>query len=853
MEFRLFGGVDAVHDGTRLDLGPARQRCVLAALLVEPGVVVPVDRLVHRVWGDRTPQRVRGALHSHLTRLRRALPGVPITHGSGGYVLAVDPGTVDLHRFRALVARARATDDEALFAEAMALSRGEPFATLDTPWLTTVRAELDRERTAAELDHTDLRLRLGGHAELVAPLTSLAERRPLDERLAAQLATALYRAGRRADALDHLHRVRRRLADELGIDPGPHLTDLRQRILVADPRLSEPVPRHLPAAPRPFTARAADLAALDPPAPLMLITGTGGVGKTWLALHWAHGRTFPDGSLFANLRGFDPSGEPLDPDVVVRGFLVALGVAPAALPPDADSRAGLYRSLLADRRMLVLLDNARDAAQVVPLLPGTSASTVVVTSRDRLTGLVTAHGARQAHLDVLSEADSRAVLADRLGADLVPDEDVLAWCGGLPLALALVAGHAATHPGFPLEKADHGDLAGVLSWSYRALPPEQASAFRLLGGAPGPDIGIAAAVALTGLPDSAVRALERVSLLTAHAPGRYRMHDLVRRYAADLPDPDRTAARRRLLDHLTRTAAAARLPLDPEPAPIPLAPKGSFADDTAALRWFDAEHECLLAALEVADDREAWHLVWTLHPFHFRRAHHRRQVEAWKRGLAAAHALGEPRAIAVAHQLYGHACSTVGRLDESLEHLDRALELARDQRFEGHVRLARAATRSRLGDDVRAVEEATDARRLFREAGDRVWEAIALNAAGWGTALLGDHGTAFALCSESLDLAREHGNRHGVAAALDALGRLAHARGDHAVAVAHYREALALHRELDAPHDVADALERLGHPCAALGRTAEAHAAWREAAALYRSGHRVADAERAASRVPPGW
>ncbi len=855
MEFRLLGGVDALHRGERLDLGPARQRCVLAALLVEPNAAVPVDRLVDRVWGDRTPQRVRGALHSYLTRLRRALPGVPITHGTGGYLLAVDEETVDLHRFRALVRQARSTSDEdaaALFEQADALWRGEPFAGLDTPWLTAVRAELDRERHAAELDHVDLDLRRGRHSRLIAPLTSRVAHHPLDERLAAQLATALYRAGRQGDALDHLRRVRSRLADELGVDPGPRLTDLHRRILAADPRLAEPVPRQLPAAPTPFTGRARDLAALDPAAPLLVITGAGGIGKTWLALHWAHTRTFPDGQLFANLRGFDPAGEPLDPDTALRGFLDALGVAPASMPPDAESRAGLYRSLLADRRMLIVLDNARDAAQVVPLLPGTSACTVVVTSRDRLTGLVTAHAARPLHLDVLSEVDSRELLARRLGADRIPDADLLAWCGGLPLALALVAGQALAHPGFPLERADHGDLSTVLSWSYRALPPEQASAFRLLGGAPGPDIGVAAATALTGRSESVLRALERVSLLTAHSPGRYRMHDLVRHYAADLPDPDRPDALARLLDHYTRTAYAARLPLDPEPAPIPLEAQGGFADGTAALRWFDAEHQCLLAVLAAADqDLAVWHLVWALHPYHYRRAHHRQQVEAWRRGLDAARTLGDPRVLAVAHQLFGHACSAVGRLDESLHHLRRALELGRDRRFEGHVRLCLATTWALRGDNALAVEQALDALRLFRAVGDRTWEAIALAAAGWGTALLGDREQARKHCAESLVLAREHGNRHGEAAALDALGSLAHQDGEHADAVDHYREALALHQELDAPHSAAETLERLGHPYAALGRADAAHDAWSQAVALFRSQHRIADADRVASRVPP--
>lgn len=812
MEFRLLGGVEALRDGVPVDLGPARQRCVLAALLVEPSAAVPADRLIERVWADRAPQRVRGALHSHLTRLRRALPGVPIPHGPGGYVLRVDEEAVDLHRFRALVRQARtAPDDDAavLFEQATGLWRGEPFGDLDTPWLTAVRAGLERERVAAELDHADLELRRGGHAGLIAPLTARAARHPLDERLAAQLVLALYRAGRRADALEHHRRTRELLAEELGVDPNPHLVELHRRVLASDPRLTDPVPRQLPAAPGLFTGRTAELAALDVPAPVLVISGAGGIGKTWLALHWAHGQRFPDGKLFVDLRGFDPSGEPLDPSTALRGFLDALGVPPAAVPPDQDARAGLYRSLLVERRMVIVLDNARDSAQVVPLLPGASASTVVVTSRDRLIGLTTGHGARSVVLDVLSEEDSRVLLARRLGAERVVDPEVVTWCGGSPLALALVAGQAAEHPEFPLTAPDEGDLSTVLSWSYDALPPEHASAFRLLGSAPGPDIGVAAAAVLTGRPESVLRALERVSLLARHSPGRYRMHDLVRRYARELPDPDRPAALARLLEHYTRTARAARAPLDPEPSPLPLEPEGTFADDTAALRWFDAEHQCLLAALDEADDLTAWHLAWTLHPFLFRRGHHRWHADSWRRGLEAAERLGNRRVLAMAHQLHGYACSAVGKLDESLEHLERALELAGERRFEGHVRLCLAGTRSLRGEKAPAAAHATEAVAIFREVGDRVWEALALNAAGWAAAELGDHRRAAEYCSAGLVLAREDGNRYGEAAALDSLGLLAQASGAEADAIGHYREALGLYRELGAARSEAATVERL--------------------------------------------
>lgn len=394
-----------------------RQRCVLAALLVDVGRAVPVDTLVDRVWGDRPPQRTKDTLYGYLSRLRQALrpaPEVTVARRPGGYVLDADPLSVDLHLFRDLVTRARAADGPeavALMRRALGLWRGEPFATVDVPWFGDQRRVLLRERLAAELDHIDLRLGAGDHGGLPAELAVKAREHPLDERLAGQLMLALYRAGRPSEALAHYQELRHRLAEELGADPGPRLLALHQRILANDPALLPPdpappagapapsppeaappaearstTPRQLLAPPPYFVGRDAELAVLDkalaaqsgPRAtlPVTVVCGIGGVGKTSLALHWAHRaqHRFPDGQLFVDLHGFTPSGEPADPGVVIRGFLDALGVEPGRVPAALDAQAALYRSLLAGRRVLVVLDNARDSAQVLPLLPGTPAA-----------------------------------------------------------------------------------------------------------------------------------------------------------------------------------------------------------------------------------------------------------------------------------------------------------------------------------------------------------------------------------------------------------------------------------------------------------------------------------------------
>ncbi|MFC6092932.1 ATP-binding protein [Saccharothrix lopnurensis] len=658
-------------------------------------------------------------------------------------------------------------------------------------------------------------------------------------------------------------------------------------------------PHQLPAPPSPFVGRREELDRLDAAVAnsstvvVSAIAGAGGIGKTWLALNWSHrdlGR-FPDGQLFVDLRGFSPDGEPMDPAVAVRGFLDALGVDPGRIPVDPHAQAALFRGLVGDRRMLLVLDNAADTAQVTPLLPGGDTCTVLVTSRRRLAGLITAHDAHHLPLDVLADDEARALLTHRLDPGRLAAEpaavaELIALCGGFPLALSIVAAHAHTRPQLTLtalaaELRDLGldalddddptaSLPTVLSWSLRSLTPDQATALALLGIAPGPDIGLPAAASLTGLPPGTARAVLRglvqASLIGEDARGHHRMHDLIRRHAADtaatLPRRTRDEALRRVVDHYLHTAHAAdrhlmadRVPAELDP-PEPGTHLNPPTDYAAALAWFDAEHPNLLVAQRTAAatgrHRAAWGLAWALTTFHHRRGHLHDRLAVWRIGLAAAECLPDPVARTLAHRYSGRACADLGRYDEAEEHLRQVLVLAEragdaDRQARAHQEFTRLwALR---GDNAKALEHATHALRLQRALDDRVGEALSLNLVGWYEALLGDYDRAREHCRAALALQREHHAREGEAMSLDSLGYVDHRTGHHDRAVEHYRQALAVFRELGHSYAEADSLEGLGHPYAALGRVDRAREVWRQAWELYRGQGRDAEAEGVRRRL----
>ncbi|WP_189275553.1 AfsR/SARP family transcriptional regulator [Streptomyces atratus] len=926
VEFRVLGGVEAGVDGHRLDLGPARQQRVLAVLLLEAGQVVTADELVDRVWGEHAPQRARPTLYSYLSRLRNALrtagQDAPIARRSGGYVLTVAATAADLHRFRALSARARTTahagDETAaahLFEEALANWQGELCPGMDTPWFNSRREAAQVERLAAVLDWSDLQLRRGIHTELVTVLAPLAEDNPLDERLAGQLMLALYRGGRPADALNHYQELRRRLVEELGIDPAPPLRSLHQQILISDPRLAPPArdtapapahattthptaahaptthPRQLPAPPPLLAGRDSELVCLDKLlAPqgephggtvlIAVICGTGGVGKTSLALRWAHGwqERFPDGQLFADLQGFTPSGEPADPYAVMRGFLEALGADPGSLPATPQAQAALYRSLTAGRRLLIVLDNARDTDQAVPLLPGSPTCTVLITSRHRLPGLAASHGAAQLTLETLDPAEARDLLVRRLGSDRIAAEpgaatELLRHCAGLPIAISVLAARLTTDPmltlialaaelreaATPLDALEtgepNGDMRIVFASSYLALDADSARVFRQFAQAPGADIGLPAAASLTGLPLPRLRTrlhrLQAHHLVQERVPGRFTCHDLLRAYALEMteavaPAGEAEAALTRVLDHYAHTAYAADRLLLPHRDPLaPASPADGtrleeFADADRAMAWFASEHTVLTAAVNHAvrtgHDAQAWRMAWAITTFLARRAWWVDVTAVHSTALAAAVRLGDPAAQAESRRALAWACTETGRFEEAHQELAHALALAErhgDLLSTAHTHLALGWQYEREGDNAAALRHDRSAVEYFTSAGNLPGRARALNAVAWDHTQLGDHEASVRRCQEALVIQRELGDERGRAGTWDTLGYAYHRLGEHAKAIDCYQHSLDLNRALGHRYNEAETLVHLSQSHLATEAVEPARDALSEALAIY--------------------
>ncbi|MEU7908579.1 BTAD domain-containing putative transcriptional regulator [Actinoplanes sp. NPDC049118] len=886
-EFGVLGAVEARIGGRSIVLGHARQRCVLGVLLVEAGRPVTVDQLIDRVWGEDAPQRAAGALYSYLSRLRGAVAdaGAAIERQPSGYVLTVDPQTVDLHRFRRLITLARTSESDQsatdLITRALALWRGEPFAGLDAPWLASTRRLLLNERFAAELDRNDVLLRLGRHGELLPALSAAAAAYPLDERLAEQSMLALYRCGRQADADEQYRRIRRSLADELGSDPGAALRRLHERILAADPTLGVPagdarapgvqlaapttVPAQLPADVRAFTGRTGELAALDrllappegdePPLTVALLSGTAGVGKSALAVRWAHRvrEAFPDGQLYVNLRGYDAE-QPVAVADALAGFLTALGVRGPEIPPGVDERAGRYRSELTGRRMLVLLDNASSVEQVRPLLPGTGSCLVLITSRDSLPGMVAVHGAERVSLDLLPPADAVGLLRRLIGArvDHEPSvaADLAAACARLPLALRIAAELAAARTDVSLaelvaELGDHqlrldlldagGDpraaVRAVFSWSYQNLPADAARAFRLLGLHPGDSVHVEAVAALTGTDVGEARrllgVLVRASLVHVGRGGRYGMHDLLRAYAAELATvhdaaPARKAALTRLFDHYLAGSVAAMNALYPEQAP-------AAGDPDAARNWIEAERPNLAAACTYGAAhgwyRHAIDLAGTLFRYLDAGGPVAEAVTVTASAVSAARAVGDRAAQARALSDLGRLHRRQGRLGEAAETYRQALALNADlgERAAEAVALRNlGSVHWRLGDYRQAADHYRRAWTHHRLLGDEAGQADALVRLGLVDARLGDEAQATERLQAALELSARLGDRFSEAYVLSLLARLSRRPAQLE------RAAFQLEQSLAAVRQAGD-------------RTAEAYALT-DLAAVYARGDRLADA-----------
>lgn len=700
----------------------------------------------------------------------------------------------------------------------------------------------------------------------------------------------------------------RLLADALGLPDGAREELLRASRPSGDARLPQAgggkpddetlvlrpviVPGQLPGGVPDFVGRLAELRALansvdgEAQADAVVISsidGAAGVGKTALALHWAHrvaGR-FPDGQLHADLRGFSPEGRAADPSDVIRGFLDALGVPAERIPKGLDDGAALYRSALAGRRMLVVLDNARDEEQVRPLLPGSPGSVALVTSRRRLSGLIAIEGARPVTVDVLSAPEARELLSRRVGSGRITTEpeavaELIERCGRLPLALAVAAARAAGQPTLSLsalaaelrdadsrlDALDAGDpragVRTVLSWSYQGLSRPAARMFRLLGVYPGPDIAAPAAASLAGIPRAEARAaldeLTDAQLLAERSPGRYALHDLLRAYAAEQAEAaehpaERRAALHRALDHYLHTAHAACQVLEaetvaeslsavlasPQHGVTPERP-GSYEQ---ALAWFDSETGALLAAAARADDAgfqaHAWQIPCAAEVYFFRRGNRHGSAKMLSRAASAAESAGDTAGQALALTGLGLASLRDGAYAQATAHLSRSLDMYqklgdRVAEARSHVGIgASLALQSRCGE---ALIHAQQARDLFREAGHTLGEAGALNNIGWYHARLDDYEQALAWCEQALAAFRGIGHRRGEATASDSLGYVHHRLGNHDRAIARGREAARIFRELGYRYEEAEALTHLGDAQEAAGDPRGACDSWEPALAI---------------------
>ena len=924
LRFGVLGPLRAWRGDDAVELGPVQQRVVLAVLCLQANQPVGRDQMIDDVWGSAPPRNAVNLVQRHVSRLRQVLepqrpghaPSGVLVWTDAGYQLNVPPGALDLHVFDSEVRRARAAQAagrlreaaEALHA-ALRLWRGPVCSGLSSPYLDAQRDRLAESRTGVIEERIELDLATGDRPDVIAELRDLIARHPLRERLHGLLMLALYRADRQADALTAFREARSHLRDELGVEPTAALQKLHQQILAADPELAaapaeatpdagirvsprRPVPAQLPHRIPDFAGREAELAQLDAlvagnhrgtqnAVVIAAITGTAGVGKSALAVNWAHTvrDQFPDGQLYVNLRGFGPAGSAMDPAEAIHGFLNAFAVPSGQIPVDLDERAALYRSLVADLRVLIVLDNARDVEQVRPLLPGSPGCLVVVTSRNQLMSLVAADGARPVALDLLSAGEARHLLSRRLGAgritgEPVPVDEIIEACAGLPLALAVAAAHAAANSRLPLsaladalrrthsrlDTLDGGDqytdVRAVFSWSYQALGGPEARMFRLLGLHAGPDIATPAAASMAGVSLARARRqladLVRAHLLAEWAPGRFALHDLLRAYASELSethdtDAERRLAVRRLLDHYVHTAYAADQLLRPRrddsitlAPPQPLVTPETLDNYRSALTWLATERQVLLAALRQAVsygfDVHAWQLAWAVNTYFDRHGHWYDAAASHKVALEAAQRLGDQYAQAVIQCCLACAYGRLGGHVAADRHLRQALELYErlgDHAGEAHAHMLLNWLLDRQGRYEEGLGHAEQAVGLFRFAGRPAGQARALNAVGWFHIQLGDHEAGLAYCLEALGMQKEIADRLGQADTLDSIAVAHRSLGRNDEAMAYYRQALQLYLEFGDRYYEAQTLVYLADTSFAAGRPESAVTFWQEAVTIF--------------------
>jgi DNA-binding SARP family transcriptional activator/tetratricopeptide (TPR) repeat protein len=871
LEVQLFGEVRASRGDKAVQLGPPQQRAVFALLALSHGRLVSRDALVSALWGEDPPRHAANVIQTYVMQLRRSLepdrvsraPSEVLARSGDGYLLQVAVEDVDVLRFRRLVGDAREAhrsghDDACCVAaqEALGLWQAAPAADLPVLAGHPLVTLLTDERWAAVVWFAEAALRRDTPGDALAIVEEGVAVRPLDEPLHGWLIRLYDALGRRVDALNCYELLRRRLVEELGVDPTPQLRELHQAVLrdedprpapvtlsrtpAAPPRSSYQVPRQLPAAPQSFTGRVMELADLNKlhdasTVAIAAIDGMAGVGKTALALHAAHQMVdrYPDGQLFIDLHGYTDGVAPVEPGEALDRMLRALGVAGDRIPVDVDERAGLYRSRLANRRMVIVLDNAASESQVMPLLPGAFGCVVLITSRRRLVGLDHTHALS---LDTMPQPDAIALLrhtADESQLAGQPPEilvELVELCGRLPLAIWIAAARLRSHPTWDLSHlterlkdqqhrlielaAGQRSVTAALDLSYHDLTSDLQCTYRLLGLHPGPDVDAYATAALVDASllgaDRMLEQLLDARLLQESVPGRYRFHDLTRAHAAQMATRDETERSRRtaldrLLDYYRDSTVAAvdvSYPFEREHRPqIPFASTHSptLSDPISAAAWLDSELPNLLATAKYATEHDSpAHLLQLSTILHWHLRTHGRLHDAvtlHQQALTTARIINNQTGEIEALIGLGHVHRRRGQYAQAVDAYERGLRLAgtAGRQVAGLVALVGLGViHLRQGRYGPAAEHFQQGLQLASATGYRAAEMDALVGLGYVHALQGRFERATDHYQGALQLARAIGHRSGELDALVGLGVMYRRQSRYEQATDNFQQALQL-------------------------------------------------------------